>query len=547
MSFFKNKNCSKNNVDNSKSIAEANLPPKEEAELEEHFYDDPEFIRWHTAKVKVSPSLSLLLTPITPEDAPLIQEGLERMSDDSRFLRFCRNVNQLTPSEVFYLTHLDYRNHFAITARLLPSLLGVGVARFIRCQNEPNVAEYALTVVDKHQGHGIGRCLLQAMSAIALEKGIQYFRAYVHPSNTRVLSVLNKMHIVSVRHEELYRVDCAVPAKASLRDAPLYEVLKMAGHFVRRLPQGEIMKSDFPLTTTVSEYEKTSNTQASFLAGVQTLEEAERCSVFSPLNATPLGPIPIHNPSNPISISTTAPTHAVSVSSDMTSSTLGSHPSLALQQTSRMANEAAFSSSATDEATVSDSEDEDLWNRLTFQREHPPPLRFWTFSSSSKSMSSQTSSASTAGVSDMEEVVQACPAPSPEHSSPKGGELQTQDPLVMTTPPLRANTTSANNPSAQFLTSHSSQPKIDLLSLSRCQSTPNLRSAEWCKAKNIPLASFRTPPTSYSDSPQPQHCASVSSSMEVILQTLNCHALYSEPKDVIEPFLRTPSSSTPQR
>jgi len=54
---------------------------------------------------------------------------------------------------------------------------GVGIARFIRLADEPDVAEPAIVVVDEMQGHGLGRLLMERLIEAAVERGVKRFRS----------------------------------------------------------------------------------------------------------------------------------------------------------------------------------------------------------------------------------------------------------------------------------------------------------------------------------------------------------------------------------
>jgi len=97
----------------------------------------------------------------------------------------------LTEPELDYLTHLDYWDHFAWGAvRADRPTEGMGVARYIRLQSEPGVAEAAVTVVDVYQRRGLGTFLLGLLTAAALTAGIFIFRAYVLEQNLPMRTLL---------------------------------------------------------------------------------------------------------------------------------------------------------------------------------------------------------------------------------------------------------------------------------------------------------------------------------------------------------------------
>jgi ribosomal protein S18 acetylase RimI-like enzyme len=69
----------------------------------------------------------------------------------------------------------------------------VGIARYIIMDDEPEVAEFAVTVVDDYQGRGIGRLLLSRLADHARKAGLKTLRGYVRRDNAPMLALLDKI------------------------------------------------------------------------------------------------------------------------------------------------------------------------------------------------------------------------------------------------------------------------------------------------------------------------------------------------------------------
>jgi GNAT superfamily N-acetyltransferase len=117
---------------------------------------------------------------LRPGDAAKLQEGLSRLSERSRYLRFFTDKARLSDAELAYLTEIDQHDHFAIAAALLEDDgsegPGVAIGRFVRLADEADVADPAVAVVDELQGNGIGRRLMTWLIAAAAERGVRRFR-----------------------------------------------------------------------------------------------------------------------------------------------------------------------------------------------------------------------------------------------------------------------------------------------------------------------------------------------------------------------------------
>jgi RimJ/RimL family protein N-acetyltransferase len=143
----------------------------------------------------------ILVRPIRPDDKPLLREGFDRLSAESRLRRFMAPITDLDAEQLHYLTEVDYVNHFAWVAVLAERPdFGIGVGRYIRLEDAPEVAEVAITVVDDYQGKGLGTLLLGMLAATARAAGVRKFRAYVLEDNLPMRTLMSQLG-VETRHD----------------------------------------------------------------------------------------------------------------------------------------------------------------------------------------------------------------------------------------------------------------------------------------------------------------------------------------------------------
>lgn len=138
---------------------------------------------------------SIRIRPIRPDDKERLQAAFDELSPESRFRRFMGAKAALTEKELRYLTEIDYETHVAWAAvdPSDPARPILGVARCVRLESGPNVAEAAVAVVDAWHGLGVGTLLLGVLAECAHDHGVDTFRAYVLPNNRAMLEIFEQL------------------------------------------------------------------------------------------------------------------------------------------------------------------------------------------------------------------------------------------------------------------------------------------------------------------------------------------------------------------
>lgn len=182
----------------------------------------------------------VLLGPVLPEDRDRIRVGVTRLSSISRYLRFFTATATLNEDQLRYLTEVDQVNHVAWCAVDVstPALDGLGLGRFIRLNDRPEIAELALAVIDAYQGRGLGRILLALLYLRAREVGVRTLRALILPENHAVQCWFRNLG-ASIRFApDLIQADLPVyPDPADLPQTPTADRFRQA---LTRLAQAKI-------------------------------------------------------------------------------------------------------------------------------------------------------------------------------------------------------------------------------------------------------------------------------------------------------------------
>ena len=172
-------------------------------------------------------------------DRQLLLRGFERLSPESRYRRFLAPMPELTEDMVRYLTEIDHHDHEAMIALDEPTGEGIGVARYVRDPQRPEVAEVAVTVVDDWQGRGVGTLLLELISARAREEGITTFSALMLATNEEMLDLLKRLDPGRVVDREAGRVEIEVPIPEIGLAPALRKLLRIAAHADVAVPLSE--------------------------------------------------------------------------------------------------------------------------------------------------------------------------------------------------------------------------------------------------------------------------------------------------------------------
>ena len=164
---------------------------------------------------------ALRLRWIRPEDKERIADGVKMMSNEGLYLRFFMPIKELSDAQLNYFTNADQVNHIAwgVLDENCPTIPGLGIARFVRDQCEPHIAEAAVTVPDDYQSLGIGTLLFSVLHLSARVNNITILRAFVLAENRNLLRILNKFGGVSSPHEDnIVKVD--LPIYKTKKDIP---------------------------------------------------------------------------------------------------------------------------------------------------------------------------------------------------------------------------------------------------------------------------------------------------------------------------------------
>lgn len=165
------------------------------------------------------------LRPIQSDDEARLREGIARLSDRSRYLRFFTGARHLPDIIVQKLADTDGVHHVAWGALDMSGdePTAIGAAHAMR-EDEGPEAELAFAILDAYHGQGLARMLIAATALDARRAGISRLRAEVLSENTnakRLLRAIGAKLAMSDGPVAVYGADiCEVESRLRAMDTP---------------------------------------------------------------------------------------------------------------------------------------------------------------------------------------------------------------------------------------------------------------------------------------------------------------------------------------
>lgn len=128
------------------------------------------------------------LRPIRPEDAPMLQDMVEKTAPEDTRLRFFSPLRNLPPQMAARLSQIDYDREMALAA-IDETPEGAAIVGVVRITADPDNerAEYAVLVRSDFKGAGLGWKLMKRILAYAQSRGIAEVYGHVLRENTTML------------------------------------------------------------------------------------------------------------------------------------------------------------------------------------------------------------------------------------------------------------------------------------------------------------------------------------------------------------------------
>ncbi len=169
-------------------VLERSKAQKEYAHLAIHPYP------WRWVRLtQLKRGRTVQLRPIRPEDGESIKNMVHNMSAESKYFRFMHAINDLSPQMVAQFTKLDYDRQMAFVA-VHDSGKGdvIGVSRYA-VSTDRQFGEFAISIADEWQGHGLASALMKLIIEHAAAQGLQKLVGDVLTTNTPMRGLMKSL------------------------------------------------------------------------------------------------------------------------------------------------------------------------------------------------------------------------------------------------------------------------------------------------------------------------------------------------------------------
>jgi acetyltransferase len=136
----------------------------------------------------------MVMRPIRPEDAEIEDEFVRNLSPESKYFRFMRALQELTPEMLVRFTQIDYNREMAFiaTTEVEGKEKEVAVGRYVT-NPDGQSCEFAVVVGDEWRGKGIGSRIMMALMEVAKSRGLRLMEGEILSENVNMLSLARRL------------------------------------------------------------------------------------------------------------------------------------------------------------------------------------------------------------------------------------------------------------------------------------------------------------------------------------------------------------------
>jgi len=144
--------------------------------------------------LRLSDESEVVVRPIRPDDATLLQDFVRRLSARSRRFRFFAALAELSAAQLQRFVNVDPAQGLALVAltRREQRPVIVAEARYA-LEQEADGAEFAIAVADDFQRRGLGTRLVRELLAVAWRRGVRRLFGEIKSDNRGMLALATRL------------------------------------------------------------------------------------------------------------------------------------------------------------------------------------------------------------------------------------------------------------------------------------------------------------------------------------------------------------------
>ena len=143
------------------------------------------------------------LRPIRPDDAQMLQDFVQKLDPESRYMRFVSRSKELSPAMLAQLTLIDYDREMALVATQEVESVDeegvthtteriIGMSQYVTNPDKSS-CEFSIMVGDDFGGKGLGSRLMLSIMEEARDKGLKEIDGLVLANNQTMLALMRKL------------------------------------------------------------------------------------------------------------------------------------------------------------------------------------------------------------------------------------------------------------------------------------------------------------------------------------------------------------------
>jgi GNAT superfamily N-acetyltransferase len=131
----------------------------------------------HGDHVTLADGTDIIIRPVEPNDKAELAAGFRHLGALTRYRSLGETEQSLTSSQLAELTDVDHDSRETLVALVARTGEAIGIARYVRRRDEPDLADLGCTVADTWQRRGVASALIERLASQARAAGITRFAA----------------------------------------------------------------------------------------------------------------------------------------------------------------------------------------------------------------------------------------------------------------------------------------------------------------------------------------------------------------------------------